>query len=393
VGQFWFDMAFIMLFAVLAGVAGLLWPKMLNDRIEAEAQQLQQAFPRIVLADFAKVLARPSRDMGLSGYVLPSLLFTGIVIVGSGLIVLDTNDPTLFDNYEILYGLVPPADRAREALRSFICVQAAFLGAFLWSLQHLLRRAQARDIAPATIYQICLYIIFGMVLAVFVNFASQDGSFGLAQLGMTQTLPVLGFFTGYFSVEMFERVTEWVFRKRRAVTPTEPPPPLPMIEGISYDTQVRLRELWLDDAYALANCNPVEVCLKTPFGLEACIDWVGQAQLLLKVKPDTARFLRSHGVRTILQLDTLLHTRDGDRSAFGRLIDGCTFATEDAALREALAALDVHGAATLEKDLSFRRLRQLCELLYPTGGGAVAPPSDADQRPPAPALAEPALAG
>lgn len=367
----WFDIAVISLFAGFAVVSGFVWPKMLNDRIVTEADGLRLAFPAIVGADYAKVLEKQEQTQGVRGYVIPTLMFTVIVIVGAALLVLDTSDEVSFQKYEILYGTLTGQDARTQAAYSFLMMQAAFLGAFLWSLQHLLRRAQARDIGPTTIYRICLYMLFGMVLSIFVNHAVHSGASGVGQLGvMTQSLPVLGFFTGYFSIEMFETITEWALRKKKAIRNDVQPPSLTVIEGISYDTAVRLRELWVDDAYALANVNPVEIYLKTPFGLEQCIDWVAQAQLLLVAKGETFTFLRSHGVRTILQLDALLRGAKGEGTAFGAFVESHGFGEDEAEVRKTLQALDGHAAAALNRDLSFRRLRQLCDLICPAEGGA-----------------------
>ncbi len=361
----WFDFSVMLLFACFAIVSGFVWPKMLNDRITTEAEALKQAFPAITGADYGKVMEKHEQTQGVHGYVIPTLMFTVIVIVGSSLLVLDTSDEVSFQKYEILYGTLVGKDAQQQAATSFLMMQAAFLGAFLWSLQHLLRRAQARDIGPTTIYRICLYMLFGMVLSIFVNHAMHSGMDSLGQLGLDQSLPVIGFFTGYFSIEMFETVTEWALRKKKSIANNTQPPSLTVIEGISYDTAVRLRELWVDDAYALAHVNPIEIYLKTPFGLEQCIDWVGQAQLLLVAKGDAFLFLRSHGVRTILQLETLLRASKSDQAEFHAFVENYGFGDDEAAVRKTLQALGSHAASALDRDLSFRRLRQLCDLICP----------------------------
>ncbi|WP_448204479.1 hypothetical protein [Azospirillum sp. sgz302134] len=358
---------------------------MLNDSIYMEAAALQTAFPSILRADYAKILEKKDQERGYRGYIIPTMMFTLIVVVGSGLMLFDTSDHHIFDNYEILYGSQPGEEEAyRQAFNSFLMMQAAFLGAFLWSLQHLLRRAQARDIGPTTIYRICLYMLFGMVLAIFVNHAMSGALSGVAPISMEQSLPVSGFFTGYFSIEIFEKVTEWALRKKKAIRTDEQPPPLTVIEGVSYDTAVRLRELWVDDAYALAHVNPLEVYLKTPFGLEQCIDWVAQAQLLMLVKGEAFQVLRRLGIRTILQLEPLLRRTGEGTTAFGRFFAsyGFTDAEKDT-VRPVLLALDSHGAAALDCDLTFRRLSQLCTLLHPAERPAEAEAVIAVEAPPA----------
>lgn len=379
------DATIVSLFVGFALIAGLLWPKMLNDHITNEAKELQETFPRIRHADFAKILQEETAIHRYRDYIVPTGMFAVIVAIGSILIVSDTDASPDLMRYDVLFGAATGEAALKQMQHSILMIQCSFLGAFMWSLQYLLRRAQARDIGPTTIYRICLYMLFGMVLAVFVNHFSQDGAFGLDDVTiLTQTLPVLGFMTGYFSIEVFEMVTNRFFRRRSAEKKDVMPPALTVIEGISYDTSVRLRELWLDDAYAIACTNPIEIYLKTPFPLEQCIDWMAQAQLLVRTKVPVFEFLRNVGIRTVLDLYALVKERDPatGHNAFDRLLDAHPFAADQDEVRKTLRTLSLHAALTLEADLTFRRLRQLSLLLGPTAAEDEIPPAANDAAPP-----------
>lgn len=398
-----FDAAIVLLFTGFAAVAGLLWPKMLNDHVATEAADLQKTFPNIRRADFAKILNEEAAAHRYRDYLVPTIMFVTITLIGTGLIVADNSNIDRFSRYEVLAGdafvlqgtadesvdVAAPADAAqaaankrsadidmvRQVRRAVLMIQCAFLGAFMWSLQYLLRRAQARDIGPTTIYRICLYILFGIILAIFVTHLSEQTESFLGTANFESSLPVVGFITGYFSIEIFERMADTVMRRRAAMKTDERPPSLLVVEGISYDTAARLRELWLDDAYALAQSNPVEIFLKTPFGLEQCIDWTAQAMLLCRTKPALFTFLRAQGVRTILELDALVRTpAEGGGSAYDRFVEDLAFGDgeEDAQRKTALRALGNHMALSLDSDLAFCRLRQLVSLLMP----AAAEPHD-----------------
>jgi hypothetical protein len=183
-------------------------------------------------------------------------------------------------------------------------VAFAFLGAYIWSIQYLIRRVANFDLSPMSFLRAAAQMIFACAVAVVLRhvIASDAGrwSDGLVLL--------LAFLVGFFPNAGFDYLI-WKLPQLRVkridpdATATFRAIPVDLIDGIDAVASFRLAEREIIDVQNLATENPVLLCAETPYPLLTVVDWIAQAQLALEVGPKAYRRLRDLGLRTIFALD------------------------------------------------------------------------------------------
>lgn len=192
---------------------------------------------------------------------------------------------------------------------SRLVVGMAFLGAYLWGLQYVLRRYVLNDLRPSVYYGLSLRLILAASTALvlynaYAALAGVDPS--SSGSGSTMTLhiwPALAFLIGTFP----QRGLRWLTDRLPMLAPeTEVVrrAPLDMVEGIEIHDSLRLEELGIDTCYDLATADFVPLMLKTPYSARQLIDWMLQAKLCVYFG-DAVKHLRVQGFRTVLDLAQL----------------------------------------------------------------------------------------
>jgi hypothetical protein len=215
----------------------------------------------------------------------------------------------------------------------------AFLGAYFWGVQYVLRRYVANDLIPGVFYSLGIRMLLAATLALlifnaFPRFADQmdsnprsadgpseravpaDGSDESSAGDVPADGPdansrgdfavwaALAFLIGAFP----QRALQW-FIARIPVLSAEPDPsvrplPLDMIEGIRTYDRMRLEELGIESCHDLATADFIPLVLKTSYGARELTDWILQAKLCVYCG-EAVKDLRQHGIRTILDLADL----------------------------------------------------------------------------------------
>jgi hypothetical protein len=177
--------------------------------------------------------------------------------------------------------------------QSMVVLTMAFIGAFVWSCQNIIRRLVAGDLSPNAYYGAGLRMVFAALISLMLSY------FLSASPGSPYTrgfLPVIAFLTGMLPEQALLYVTEKVKIFSFNKNGVSPPLPLTMIEGISTFDRIRLAEVGVEDAQNLAEASLIDLLLKTPFAPGILIDWIAQAKLYTYFKDDI-RMLRRAGVR------------------------------------------------------------------------------------------------
>jgi hypothetical protein len=188
----------------------------------------------------------------------------------------------------------------------------AALGAYLWGVQHVLRRYWLNDLHPAVYYGLSARLMLAGVLAVvtFNGAGALSGGGSTEGPGITAAIwPTLAFLLGMFP----ERGLHWL-TNRAPIFAAEPHPaatqaPLEMIEGMEAGDVVRLGEQGIDNCHDLANTDFLPMLLKCPYSARQLADWILQAKLCASFG-DAVVDLRRFGVHNILDLD---HLKDAAR--------------------------------------------------------------------------------
>ncbi|MFQ5586763.1 MAG: hypothetical protein ACE5GF_08085 [Thermodesulfobacteriota bacterium] len=179
----------------------------------------------------------------------------------------------------------------------------AFLGAYIWGLQHIHRRFFLNDLSPAVYYHLSIRMIFAALIALVIYnvFDALSGSEGSGN-GITSNIwPALAFLIGMFP----QRGLRWLTERIPVFSPEADPSvrkaPLEMIEGITIHDRMRLEELGIDTCYDLATYDLVPLVLRTPYRARELADWILQAKLCVHFG-EAVRDLRQHGIRSVIDL-------------------------------------------------------------------------------------------
>ncbi len=211
-------------------------------------------------------------------------------------------------NLLLLGAFEPATDQAAASYQTgtLLFFGMAFLGAYLWGLQHILHRYYTSDLVPAVYYGLGTRMIFAAIIALMVyhmlpEIAAPSGAEG----GIASSfLPALAFMIGIFPKRALQYLTD---RLNIILSPTGPTAreiPLELIQGISVNDRLRLAEEGIESCFDLANAEFVQLLFTTPYQPLELIDWQLQARLVLYFGK-SALEMRDQGIRTISDLKRL----------------------------------------------------------------------------------------
>ena len=289
-----------------------------------------------------------SPDSGLrisSGRRSPVIVATILLVVGWFLVISTTEVPHLVvqstTNPAVVGGgtggsvLVWPGDGSFPVSSFFwpqlSIVGYAFLGSYVFTLFHVLRSYQRRDLHPKSYNTIVVRILAAYALALVVGVFSTDNKITEVAL----------FFVGF----MPESALVWLREKVSAtygpakIIPLREPAPLTDLEGIDLYDRTRLAEEGINNVEGLAHADIVELMSSTRISAAQLVDWTDQAILYLRIGGDMAAKkrdasdentagvpdvqvnmakLRSYGIRTasdLIQVYRQAVRRGGDDEA------------------------------------------------------------------------------
>jgi hypothetical protein len=150
----------------------------------------------------------------------------------------------------------------------------AFLGAYAFIVQSLIRRFFQSDLRPSAYAGAVLRII--VVLVTMVALHQLLG--GVAPT----TEAAIAFMVGFFPVIAFQALQRAAAATLRVFVPQLTPDyPLNQLDGLNVWYEARLVEEGIEDMQNLATANLVDVILHTRVPVGRLVDWVDQAQLYL----------------------------------------------------------------------------------------------------------------
>lgn len=270
----------------------------------------------------------------------------------------------------------------------------AFMGAYLFSLQALVRRFFQADLKMGAYVSATVRTVTALMVVLGPGLLLKDGPY--------TPFAAACFMVGFFPLVGLQAMQRLTALALRAVVPTlRTSYPLSDLDGLTVWYESRLLELGVEDAQNLATANLVDVLLHSRVPVARLIDWVDQAILYLHLNPqprgkdnsapsDRDR-LRRLGIRSATALQEAFTLRGGGGA------DGT-----DAQLIERLRwALNEGGEGpsvtdcilkTLATDPNLKHVRHWKQDWRRTAGGAPAPVLRAPAALPPPPVQPPAQA-
>ena len=187
-------------------------------------------------------------------------------------------------------------------------MRVGFAGAYLFTLQMLVRRYFQADLKASAYVNAITRVVSALVLVLVVDLALLDGASGDARL-------VSAFMIGFFPLVGLQALQKGAALALRTVVPSlRNDYPLSDLDGLSVWYEARLLELGIEDMENLATANLVDVTLHSRVPVSRLVDWVDQAHLYLHLEPRDAsrrrsapdssrRVLRRLGIRTATALE------------------------------------------------------------------------------------------
>jgi hypothetical protein len=227
---------------------------------------------------FAEPDSRPERSEGF----FPVLLATVLLCVGWAMVV----QPELFRDFNLL-GRLPFSGRPKLPLEA---LQFAFVGAYWFILQDMIRRYFRDDLKTAAYVSASARIILVAIVVTTVS---------LVPVGSVAQRNVLAFFIGIFPQIGVQVLKAGINKVFKGVVPSlDSRFPLSDLDGLTIWDQARLLEEGIEDMHGLVTANLVDVLLRTRLPVDRLVDWLDQALLCLHVP----KAYRSYSPRTTLHM-------------------------------------------------------------------------------------------
>ncbi|MEE8154682.1 MAG: hypothetical protein V3T53_06940 [Phycisphaerales bacterium] len=197
----------------------------------------------------------------------------------------------------------------------------AFLGAYFFSINMILRRYARGDLKPKAYSQIAVRVYVVVILAWVLElvFASEGGLIGAAAnvAGNAETTGlILAFFVGIVPETALKFIQDYFRGKKlgKLAPQLQEKLPLTQLDGVDLYDRARLLDEGITNIEGLAHHELIDLLIETRIPAPRIVDWVDQAILYLHV-PITEKqnaegrslidTLRSYGVRTATDLQAV----------------------------------------------------------------------------------------
>jgi hypothetical protein len=215
----------------------------------------------------------------------PVIVATILLVVGWFLIISTTQVPGLVEAETTAAGvngteLVWPSSEFPVSAffrPNLSLVGYAFLGAYVFTLFHVLRGYQRRDLHPRTYNTVVVRILAAYALGLVVSVV-YDGP----------AAEVLMFFVGFTPQSALVWLREQLAKDKKGwrILSLHEPAPLTDLEGIDLYDRTRLAEEGVNNVEALAHADIVDLMSSTRICAAQLVDWTDQAILYLRVGGD-----------------------------------------------------------------------------------------------------------
>ena len=227
------------------------------------------------------VLAPDSSLRLRGGRRSPVIVATILLVVGWFLVISTTRVPAVIpDDGELVWSSVDGSFPVSAFFSPDLSlVGYAFLGSYVFTLFHVIRGYQRRDLHPKTYNTVVVRLLSAYAIALVVGVAYQGPA-----------AEVIMFFVGFMPQSALVWLREKLSQRSGPwrLLPLDEPAPLTELEGIDLYDRTRLAEEGVNNVEALAHADIVSLMSSTRIAAAELVDWVDQAILYLRVGGDAA---------------------------------------------------------------------------------------------------------
>jgi hypothetical protein len=206
-------------------------------------------------------------------------------------------------------------DHAHIILHALTAIGFGFLGAYAYSISHLVRAYFTVDLTPNTFVAASVRMIVACTLTLVFSFAftfvlgETDPGVVHHDEASVAILPVLGFFFGYFPKKALlgiERLVGRLFGKLLRESESESLA-LNRINGMNLEHASRLEREGIDNVENLALAEPIEIAIRTGFSYRQVETWIEEAWLRAHLgNADYPKLAKGCGILTRRQLQDIV---------------------------------------------------------------------------------------
>jgi hypothetical protein len=249
-------------------------------------------------------------------YLLPTSIFVILSAMGIYLVLIALHytfdNPNLFMNP--LSRSTEPGIEASYRASTALIISAAFLGAYIWSINYLILRVANFDLTPLDFLRVSAHLLLTSVIAGVLRHAAHATTGWDFTVAIVLLIAIMmGLFPSLGLNILVDRLPPSL-RIKRAVPEANQIGrefPLDLIDGVDTGIKFRLANYEINDAQNLATENPIGLYVATPYNLLEIMDWVAQAQLLITLGPSKYLAAREKTIRDIHGLLRLGATPQG----------------------------------------------------------------------------------
>ncbi len=236
----------------------------------------------------------------------------------------------------------------------------AFLGAYLWGLQYIMRRYFMNDLLPGVYFDLAVRMIFAAMLAVVIYhvaggmiglegvFADPENEKDVAH-AVGGSAPAIAFLIGFFPQWAFQWLRERFQLFSAPAKQGSKQLSLDLLEGMTMYKKIRFAEFGIENCLDLSNADIKELLIRSPYSPQQLLDWILQARLC-QYFPGSVQELRAAGVRTVTDLKALVYTKNENRELDKQALANLA---ANSSLTEAILQ---HVAVAIEHDKALERL-------------------------------------
>jgi hypothetical protein len=195
----------------------------------------------------------------------------------------------------------------KHLISSLVGFQFGFLGAYIYFLTSLSRAYFLLDLTPGTMVEGSIRMAVASVVSLVLSFLLSSGA---ETMRITEVMPVLSFFFGFFPKRAMAFLEQSVLKIVKTLSiRSYKAIPLSVLHGMTYNHELRLEREGFDDVENLSHASPIDLAVRTGISYSQLQHWISEAWLAAHLREDYPEFVTRTGILSRAELQDLFAHR------------------------------------------------------------------------------------